>query len=257
MNNNPKWNSDSYQRSMANIEVLAQPLLNLLSYTQGLNLLDLGCGDGRLTSLLIKNGYSVIAIDANSSMIDAACARGVDARLINALELPYVDQFNVVFSHAALHWIKPPKAVLQLIYQSLKANGHFIAMFGGFGDLAVVRDAIVRSLAKHGLKPQSTVNWYNPTAVEYEELLIDTGFQIEVPTELAHINYPLPNGMAGYIYDFFGHSLLEGLDKPTQTTIVKQALKTMGPQLCDKNGNWHADFVRIRVCAKKILPIKN
>src|SRR6516165_9917376 len=44
---------------------------------------------------------------------------------------PFTDEFDAVFSHAALHWMRDQEAVLASVHRPLKRGGRFIAEMGG------------------------------------------------------------------------------------------------------------------------------
>ena len=52
-------------------------------------------------------------------MVAAARARGVDARLMDGLALDFEDEFDAVFSNAALHWMRDAEAVINGVRPAL------------------------------------------------------------------------------------------------------------------------------------------
>jgi trans-aconitate 2-methyltransferase len=74
-------------------------------------ILDLGCGDGALTAQLasrVPDGF-VLGIDSAPSMIAAASHHArpnLRFELLDMRELNYDEEFDVVFSNSALHWVK-------------------------------------------------------------------------------------------------------------------------------------------------------
>ena len=81
----------------------------------GERILDLGCGDGVVTQQLVAAGCDVVAVDSAPELLEAAVGLGLDARLMDGHELTFDDEFDAVFSHAALHWMKrDPSAVLRV-----------------------------------------------------------------------------------------------------------------------------------------------
>src|SRR5260370_36046982 len=74
-------------------------------------ILDLGCGDGEHSgrlALRVPKGF-VLGIDSSLSMISAAltCARtNLAFRLQDINQLDYEQEFDVIFSNSALHWVK-------------------------------------------------------------------------------------------------------------------------------------------------------
>ena len=112
-------------------------------------MLDLGCGDGALTAKLRDLGCMVTGVDSGPEMIEAARALGLDARLIDGHELPFRDEFDAVFSNAALHWMIRPRLVIEGVWRALRPQGRFVAEFGGHGNVAAIVTAM-RAVAFNG-----------------------------------------------------------------------------------------------------------
>ena len=100
------WNSEAYRQHAPYVPNLGAAVLELLAPRPGERILDVGCGEGTLTQQIVDRGATVVGIDSSQDMIDAARARGLDARLANAEALTFDDEFDAVFSNAALHWIR-------------------------------------------------------------------------------------------------------------------------------------------------------
>ena len=99
-------------------------------------ILDLGCGDGVLTeqlSLSVPNG-KVLGIDASMGMIETAkgiIKNNVEFQQVDINEINYKNEFNIIFSNAALHWIKDHKRLLDNAYQALKFQVIILWDLGG------------------------------------------------------------------------------------------------------------------------------
>jgi len=77
--------------------------------------LDLGCGDGVVTRQLLAAGCEVVGVDSSPELLESAVGLGLDARLMDGHELSFNHEFDAIFSHAALHWMKrDPSAVLKV-----------------------------------------------------------------------------------------------------------------------------------------------
>ncbi len=94
--------------------------------------LDLGCGGGRHSMLLAKEGFGVYGIDFANSAISTAKANAdknnlrIDFRAGDALDLPYDDSFfDVINDDGCLHHIEPTQwpRYLRNVARVLKANG--------------------------------------------------------------------------------------------------------------------------------------
>ena len=84
-------------------------------------------------------------------MVAAARARGLDARVMAGQHLTFDGEFDAVFSNAALHWMRPPEAVLAGVYRALKPGGRFVGEMGGHNNTAAIMVAIRAVLARRGL----------------------------------------------------------------------------------------------------------
>ena len=60
--------------------------------------------------------------------------------------LPFDQQFDAVFSNAALHWMSDHDALLQGVHRALKPGGRFVAECGGHGNIAAIRVALLAVL---------------------------------------------------------------------------------------------------------------
>ena len=119
------WDPSLYAGNGRFVAVLAGSLVDSLQPRAGDRVLDLGCGDGFLTQHIGESGAAVVGVDSSPQMIAAAKERGVDARLINGEALPFQDEFDAVFSNAALHWMSDHDAVLAGVYRALKPGGSY------------------------------------------------------------------------------------------------------------------------------------
>ena len=113
------WDPETYAEHGRFVSDLGAPVSDLLDPRPGERILDLGCGDGALTERLRQAGCSVVAIDSSPEQVWAALQRGLDARIIDAEELPFDAEFDAVFSNAVLHWVRDVERLLQGVRRSL------------------------------------------------------------------------------------------------------------------------------------------
>ena len=85
------WDAADYARVGGFVPALGEAALELLDPQPGEHILDVGCGDGTLTLRIKQMGADVVGIDNNLSMVAAAKAKGLDARLMDAAELKFGD----------------------------------------------------------------------------------------------------------------------------------------------------------------------
>ncbi|SDN71437.1 class I SAM-dependent methyltransferase [Vreelandella arcis] len=241
------WNPEGYARHTNLTPDQGDEVLRLLAPKQGERILDLGCGDGQLTERIAKRGAEVLGIDTSEEMVSAAKARGLNARLIDAYQMPFDQEFDAVFSNATLHWMLDPQAVLASIKRALKPGGRFVAEFGGHGNVAAICTALIAALQFRGISARGRYPWYFPTAEHYRHLLETAGFKVN-SIELIPQPTPLPNGMGGWLETFAG-PFLHGLEDDLRDSVVDNTMMLLSHSLRDSQGNWTADYVRLRVRA--------
>ncbi len=242
------WRPAEYQTHAGFVPELGTTILGWLNPKPGERILDLGCGDGSLTSKIAAAGAEVVGVDASAAMVAQARSRGLDARVCGGEALAFSGEFDAVFSNAALHWMRGAREVATGVCRALRPGGRFVAEFGGHGNVAAIVTALRASVAAlSGDSPESP--WFFPTAEEYRALLGDVGFQVE-RAELVPRPTPLPTDVAGWM-DTFAFRLLGSLPEELRQPARDRAVELLRPALCDRSGRWHADYVRLRVAAQK------
>src|SRR5262249_44864382 len=202
----------------------------------GERILDVGCGDGTLTALIAARGATVVGVDASADMIAAAQKRGVDARLIDARQLPFADEFDAAFSNAVLHWIPEADAVIGGVRRALKNGGRFVGEFGGHTNVAAIMTGLRAVPPKDGIG--SPAGWYYPTPLEYGARLEKHGFTVD---DIALVPRPTPlaTGMDGWLETFRG-TILDQLAPEARQRAKSEIIELLRPSLCDDRGNWTA-----------------
>lgn len=244
-----QWNAQTYETNARFVSDLATPVVDLLSPIAKERILDLGCGDGVLTSQLMSLGCNMVGIDPSEDFIAAAKKRGVDATLVDARQLRFVNEFDAVFSNAVLHWIPEASTVASNVFRALKPGGRFVGEFGGHGNIAAIMTSLVSAHKKRGASMERNLGWYYPTSSEYREVLEQAGFAVEF-IDLIPRPTPLPTGMEGWLRTFRGTYLKEKFHEEAEQ-VLHEVIDNLQFALCDSRGNWTADYVRLRFRATK------
>ena len=252
------WNAGDYQRHAGFVADLGASVFQALAPNPGERILDLGCGDGVLTARLLEAGAEVVGVDASPAMVEAARARGIDARLLDGQTLdPSLlltsgndsRPFDAVFSNAALHWMTRPDAVISGVAQLLRPGGRFVGEFGAAGNVAQIGQALVAGLDRRGLDGRTAWPWYFPEPEEYRTRLIRGGFR-DVRLERFERPTPLPTGIAGWLATF-ASPFLRYLPVAEHEAYLADVADALTPVLQDGDGRWWADYVRLRFAAVK------
>jgi len=238
-----QWDAADYARVGGFVPALGQAALELLDPQPGEAILDVGCGDGVLTQAILERGASVVGIDNSLSMVGAARARGLDARLMDAAQLKFGEAFDAVFSNATLHWVLDKERAARAIWFALKPGGRFAGEMGGDGNLALLRQALDDELVARGFGPPTfAANWY-PSVEEFVALYEAAGFRdiearlIERPTVLDH-------GVAAWVLTFRAGWLdRAGVPDAERAAIADAVAARVGSNI--------ADYVRLRFMMRK------
>jgi trans-aconitate methyltransferase len=244
------WNPETYARNARFVAELGAPVVDLLAPRPGERILDLGCGDGALTAKLAALGCDVVGVDSSAAQIEAACKLGLDARVISAAALRFVAEFDAVFSNAVLHWIKTPDAVIAGVWRALRTPGRFVGEMGGHGNVAKIKKALLDALARRRLDGESASPWYYPTVEEYSTRLARAGFRVRT-MQLIPRPTPLPGDVAAWL-ETFAESFTSLVPLSERAVFIAEVQEELRPQLCDAEGRWTADYVRLRFAADKL-----
>ncbi len=126
-------------------EPLSQAFADVVVLEPGQRVLDVGCGPGALTEVLVQRlGLSgVSAVDPSEAYVAAARTRlpGVDVRRAPAEDLPYAeDTFDVALAQLVVHFMADPVAGLRQMARVTRAGGMVAACVwdnaGGRGPLS-------------------------------------------------------------------------------------------------------------------------
>jgi trans-aconitate 2-methyltransferase len=127
-----EWDALGYARISGLQEAMAKEVLSLLDLRGAKRVLDLGCGNGKVTAEIasrVPQG-SVLGVDSSADMIAFASSHfGPNVRpnlrfeIADARSLPFRDEFDLVVSLNALHWIREQDQALRSIRSAMKSDG--------------------------------------------------------------------------------------------------------------------------------------
>lgn len=241
------WDAGRYAKHARFVSDLGAAVVELLGPARGECVLDLGCGDGALSERLVAAGCRVVAVDASPDMVAAARARGLDARLMDGQALCFDAEFDAVFSNAALHWMRRADDVIAGVVCALKPGGRFVAEFGGGDNVKTISDAFERALCRRGVDVARINPWYFPAPGEYRRRLQAHGLTVRCMDLFARPT-PIPGDISGWLQTF-GESFLGGVPAGERDELLAEVRCALRPMLCDGQGNWTVDYVRLRFAA--------
>ncbi len=207
-----RWNAADYAANSVVQQSWARELIAKLQLHGDEHILDVGCGDGKVTAEIaraVPHG-SVTGTDASEEMI-AFARKTFPARkhpnlgfhVMDARKISFSQPFDCIFSNAALHWVDDHRAFLRGAASVLKPGGRLVVSCGGKGN---AQDVFVALRPEIRLKRWREFFRRMPTPYffyapgDYEKWLPKFGFQMQ-QLQLApkDATYPGAEGFATWL----------------------------------------------------------
>jgi trans-aconitate methyltransferase len=247
------WDPELYEARHSFVWQFGQDLIGLLDPKPGERILDVGCGPGQLTAKIAETGASVIGLDSSPAMIGQARQNFPQLSFVlhDAAHLPFKQEFDAVFSNAALHWMLDRTAVARCVAASLKPGGRFVAEMGGKGNIRHIEHAI-ESIARRYLGDALPAKrTYYPGLGEYASLLEEQGLEVR---NAVLFDRPTPlegeSGMENWIRQFKPY-YFEALPPEQAKKAIHEVVEELRP-IAFREGCWTADYRRLRFVAVKV-----
>ncbi|MDV4342582.1 methyltransferase domain-containing protein [Methanoculleus sp. YWC-01] len=257
------WNPGDYHRHSAAQQTWAHELIAKLALAGDERVLDLGCGEGKVTAEIAARlpSGSVLGLDVSRDMIAFARERFPpeqypNLRLIEGdmLDLPFDEEFDVVFSNAALHWVADHGRVFQGIACALRPGGRVLLQMGGRGNAAPIVAIADETLAEDPWTrlfdgPAPCYAFYG--AEEERELLEATGLTpLRVELIGKDMAFDQIDSLAGWIRTTW-HLYLDRLPEEARPAFIAGVVSRYVERFPSPDGRIHVPMVRLEVEAVK------
>ena len=264
MNQNAyNWDAQQYAKYSCAQFKWAKELIAKFKLQGDEAVLDIGCGDGKVTTLIadrLSRG-KVLGIDSSLDMITLAKRRQsnylkhrlkfkqMDVRCLNEK-----NRFDVVFSSAALHWVKRHLQIINRIQQAMKRNGRLLAQMGGRGnaaDIVAVLDSMIKGhWAQYFLSFSFPYGFHG--SEEYSRWLTDAGLMtIRVELIEKDMLHKGREGFAGWIQTTW-LPYLERIPSELRNTFIYEIIDNyLNTHPMDEDGTVHVKMIRLEVEAIK------
>lgn len=143
------WDGTKYNKNSSLQFNEAMTFLQQHTFHGHESILDVGCGDGKITVEIVKkvpNG-KVIGIDASPNMLKIALQQtqynNLSFQLQDAQQLEFTNQFDLVTSFFCLQWVPDKLAAFKGIFQALKSNGILLLIVPEVGRLPEITNDLM------------------------------------------------------------------------------------------------------------------
>ena len=258
------WNAADYNKSSPAQQLWAQELIAKLGLLGTERVIDIGCGDGKVTAAIAKNVPlgAVTGIDSSAGMIRFAREHfppSIHPNLsfvrMDASHLTFREEFDVVFSNAALHWISDHKPVLAGIVCSLRPRGRVLIQMGGKGNadqIFCVLNVLLGNprWGKYFEGFSYTYGFFGTE--EYRQWLVDSGLEpVRVELIPKDMSYPTRDAFAAWIRTTW-LPWMTRLPESEQSVFIEAVIdEYLARYPADAGGEIHISMVRLEAEAKK------
>jgi trans-aconitate methyltransferase len=260
-----KWNAADYAANSIVQQTWARELISKLKLRGEEHILDVGCGDGKVTAEIagaVSKGEAV-GIDASPQMIEYA-KNAFPSRKIPNLEFYVMDarqiqfqrRFDLVFSNAALHWVDDHQAFLRGTSSVLRPGGRLVVSCGGKGNaqdvfMALRPEMRLKRWRNFFRKLEAPYFFYSPA--DYRKWLPKFGFKTcKVRLAPKDATYVGSEGFAAWLRTTwlpYTQRVPENLREEFISAVVE---RYVAKHPIDAKGLVHVRMVRLEIDAVKV-----
>jgi trans-aconitate methyltransferase len=256
-----EFDGEKYKIAATHQRTIGENVIASLALRGNENILDLGCGDGAVTEQLAKlvPEGRVLGIDASKGMIQTArksLLRNLEFECMDICDISFEEEFDLIFSNAALHWVKDHERLVLSAKRALKKNGVIRWNFGGRGNCSNLIQVLMNCMSSEKCKAffdGFEWPWFMPAPDFYSELLTRAGFKgIKAVLQNADCHYPDASAMEKWIdqpclVPFLEHIKNDDAKILFRNDVVSEMLRKTA---CN-DGTYFESFRRIDIAAVK------
>ncbi|MCI5157686.1 MAG: methyltransferase domain-containing protein [Candidatus Electrothrix sp. AUS1_2] len=254
------WDAEDYAQNSSAQQGWAEELMKKLDLQGYEAVLDIGCGDGRITAELadlLPEG-EVLGIDSSADMLDLAREKfswsthpNLSFQQRDARDLTSEAEFDVIFSSAALHWVSDHRPVLTVISRALKLGGRVLLQMAGKGNAASLIAILDELICSEKWRQYFTdftfpYGFYGPEL--YTVWLKEAGLHpVRVELIRKDMSYPDRAGLEGWIRTTW-LPYTERIPVERREAFVAELIdRYLEKYPVDKEGRIHVGTVRLEV----------
>ena len=259
------WNAADYAANSVVQQTWARELIAKLNLRGDEHILDVGCGDGKVTAEIaraVPRG-SATGVDASAEMVTFAKKAfpkskfpNLEFHVMDAREIEFAREFDLVFSNAALHWVDDHRKFLRGAASVLKSGGRLVVSCGGKGnaqDVFVAMRPEMRLKRWQGFFRKMPEPYFFYAPAEYKKWLDEAGFE----TQSIHLapkdaTYPGAEGFATWLRTTWIPYVQRVPEDAREEFIAAVTERYVAKHPPDADEKVHVKMVRLEIDAVKI-----
>jgi trans-aconitate 2-methyltransferase len=259
------WSAADYASNSSVQQTWARELIARLKLRGDERILDVGCGDGKITAEIaraVPRGAAV-GVDASPEMIGFANRTFLPSKIPNlefhvmdARKILFVRKFDLVFSNAALHWVDDHQAILRGAASVLRAGGRLVISCGGKGNahdvfLALRPEMRLKRWRQFFRKMEAPYFFHSPE--EYRKWLPRFGFKTRsVKLTPKDATYPGREGFATWLRTTWLPYTQRVPEDVREEFIAAVVERYLARHPVDAKGLVHVRMVRLEIDARRV-----
>ena len=255
-----EFDGEKYKQASKHQKEWGNNLISQLHLYGTETILDLGCGDGVLSkqiAQLVPKGR-VIGIDSSYGMLKTARQLECDNLSFVHMDInnmDFSDEFDIIFSNAALHWVLNHSLLLNHSFHALKQGGSIHWNFAADGTCTAFYDVVRMKMKEE--KYAHYFNdfiwpWFMPSKEQYEAIIEPVGFsKIEIVMENKDRYFSDVDEMIKWIDQPSIVPFIKCIPDNMKESFRKEVIQLMIERTKQKNGTCFETFRRINLTAIK------
>ncbi len=141
-----EWDAVAYFNNSAPQQQLALSYLQKIKESSPRAILDIGCGDGKITAFIAQQypSATVVGIDNSPSMILFAQQHfghipNLSFECIDAAKIRYTNRFDLIVSFFCLHWVEDQDMALRALSRAAVPGANILLLFSIEPDQPILR----------------------------------------------------------------------------------------------------------------------
>ncbi|MBT3456224.1 methyltransferase domain-containing protein [bacterium] len=247
------WNAKYYKNNSQGQYQKGISTIEKIELSGNESVLDIGCGDGRITAEIAKqvpNGY-VLGVDVSKNMIEEAIKsfasiKNLEFQLTDAAKFSTEKKFDLAVSFSAFHWIKDQVSTLKNIYNFLNNGGKLIIQMVA-KHKSPIREVYEQKKWKNILKDKEN-KFFHKYANEFSAMLNECGFRnIKVNLVVMPKKFANKEELFNWAYAWIPHST--GLEEKMAIEFTNDVVEAVANS--SKNGKLYIESHTLDIYAEK------